>query len=207
MGARWSDYECTIQGSGVTAVARWYEIDLSNWPAIAPTLLQSGDVSIPGVPSDLSSFFPAIAPNKRGEVAMVIATANSTTNPKLQIIGRKANDAFGEMGTPLIVSTGSSGADGRWGDYFDITVDPNNDIRFWYVGEVQNNSGWQTVVGSAVITCIEDVNADGVVNISDLLQLIAAWGTSGGGAEVADPYDSVDISDILAVVGAMGNCP
>ena len=204
-GTLWATHG--IQGNSVTAMARWYEIDLSNWPATAPTLLQSGDVSIPGIPNGLSSFFPAIAPNKRGEVAMVIATANSTTNPQLQIIGRKVNDTLGEMGTPVIVSSGNSGAKGRWGDYFDMTVDPNNDIRFWYVGEVQNSSGWQTVVGSAVITCIEDVNADGVVNISDLLQLIAAWGTSGDGAEVAAPFDSVDISDILTVVGAMGNCP
>jgi len=62
---------------------------------------------------------------------MVIATASSTTNPQLQIIGRRANDTLGEMGTPVIVSSGNSGADGRWGDYFDMTIDPNNDIRFW----------------------------------------------------------------------------
>ena len=88
-----------------------------------------------------------------------------------------------------------------------MTVDPNNDIRFWYVGEYRANSGWHTFVGSAIITCIEDVNADGEVNITDLLQLIAGWGTSEIGAEVAAPYDSVDIADILAVIAALGNCP
>ena len=58
-----------------------------------------------------------------------------------------------------------------------------------------------------MITCIEDVNADGNVNITDLLLLISAWGTSGDGAEVTAPFDSVDISDILAVIGALGECP
>ena len=196
-----------IRGNSVAAMARWYEIDLSNWPASAPLLLQSGDISIPGIPSGMSSFFPAIAPNKRGEVAMVFSAANSATNPRLQIIGRKLGDTPGVMGAPVTVSIGSSGADGRWGDYFDMTVDPNNDTRFWYVGEVQHHSGWQTVVGSAVITCIEDINADGAINITDLLGLIGAWGTPGDGAEIAAPYDTVDISDILAVIGAMGNCP
>jgi hypothetical protein len=106
-----------------------------------------------------------------------------------------------------MVAQGNSGADGRWGDYFDMTVDPNNDTRFWYVGEFQNDQGWQTYVGSATITCIEDINADGVVNVTDLLSLISAWGTGGDGAEIASPYDIVNISDLLGVVGVFGSCP
>lgn len=193
-----------IQGSGIDAVARWYEIDLSDWPATSPVLLQSGDISIP---LGMSSFFPAIAPNKRGEVAMVVAAANSSTNPTVQIIGRKQGDDLGTMGTPTQVASGQAGSDGRWGDYFDMTVDPNNETRFWYVGQYAMGFGWQTYVGSAVITCIEDVNADGTVDITDLLGLISAWGTSGNGADIASPYDTVDVADILAIIPALGNCP
>ncbi len=192
-----------IEGSGVTAVGRWYEIGLDNWPATAPFLLQSGDAPVSGQ----STFFPAIAANKRGEVAVVVASANSSTNPGLYIVGRKQNDPLGVMGIPIMVAQGNSGADGRWGDYFDMTVDPNNDTRFWYVGEFQNEQGWQTYVGSATITCIEDINADGVVNVTDLLSLISAWGTGGDGAEIASPYDMVNISDLLGVVGVFGSCP
>jgi len=204
-GGLWATHG--ISGENVSAVARWYEIDLTNWPSIAPTLLQSGDLAIAGIPDGLSSFFPAIASNKRGEVIIVVGAANTSSNPTLQLVGRKSSDAIGKMGTPTLVASSTTGAEGRWGDYFDMTIDPNNDTRFWYVGEVQHNSGWQTIVGSAVITCIEDINADGAVNISDLLGLISGWGTSGDGAEVAAPYDSVDIADILAVIGALGNCP
>ena len=192
-----------IEGSGVTAVGRWYEIGLDNWPATAPFLLQSGDTPVSGQ----STFFPAIAANKRGEVAVVVASANSSTNPGVYIVGRKQIDPFGVMGIPIMVAQGNSGADGRWGDYFDMTVDPNNDTRFWYVGEFQNDQGWQTYVGSATITCIEDINADGVVNVTDLLSLISAWGTGGDGAEIASPYDIVNISDLLGVVGVFGSCP
>ncbi len=200
-GSLWTAHG--IDGNGVDAVGRWYEIDLENWPTTSPSLVQSGDSSIPG----MSSFFPAIAQNKRGEVAMVVATANSSTNPTLQIVGRKQGDDLGLMGFPTQVAIGQSGADGRWGDYFDMTVDPNNDIRFWYVGEIQNNSGWQTYVGSATITCVEDLDANGVVDVTDLLSLVAEWGTNSVGAEIAAPYDVIDVSDILAVVATLGNCP
>jgi len=200
-GSLWTAHG--ILGLNVDAVSRWYEIELSNWPTTAPFLAQSGDVSVTGQ----SNFFPAVASNNRGEVAVVVASANGSTNPTVQIVGRRASDTPGVMGIPTQVVSSPAGADGRWGDYFDMTVDPNNDIRFWYVGEYRANSGWHTFVGSAIITCIEDVNADGAVNITDLLQLIAGWGTSGIGAEVAAPYDSVDIADILAVIAALGNCP
>jgi hypothetical protein len=111
------------------------------------------------------------------------------------------------MGTSTFIASGNSGASGRWGDYFDMTVDPNNDTVFWYIGEVQNNSGWQTVIGSAIITCVEDINADGVIDVTDILTLLSNWGTDGDGAEVAAPYDVIDVSDVLAIIGALGGCP
>jgi hypothetical protein len=88
-----------------------------------------------------------------------------------------------------------------------MTVDPNNDIRFWYVGEYQTGGGWNTYVGSAVITCVEDVDASGTVNVSDLLALIGSWGTDDAGAEISAPYDVVDVADLLGLIGSFGNCP
>ncbi|MBT4530999.1 MAG: hypothetical protein HOC27_07315 [Phycisphaerae bacterium] len=201
-GSLWTAHG--IEGSGVSAVGRWYEIDLSNWPSSPASLKQSGDTT---VPNSMSSFFPAIAQNKRGEVAVVVATANNSTNPTLQILGRKESDLLGTMGVSTVVRTGNAGADGRWGDYFDMTVDPNNDTVFWYIGEVQTNSGWQTYIGSTLITCVEDINADGNIDVTDILALISNWGTAGDGAEITAPYDSIDVSDILAVIGNLGNCP
>lgn len=200
-GSLWTAHG--IDGTGVDGVGRWYEIDLSDWPTAPPSLVQSGDTTVEG----LSTFFPAIAPNKRGEVVVVVASASSTTNPTLHLVGRKQNDPLGTMGIPVQVAESNTGADGRWGDYFDVTIDPTNDIRFWYVGEYQAKSGWHTFVGSAILTCIEDINADGNVNVIDLLLLIANWGTSGSSAEIAAPYDNVDVSDLLALVSAFGNCP
>jgi hypothetical protein len=43
--------------------------------------------------------------------------------------------------------------------------------------------------------------------VEDLLSLIGAWGTSGNGAEIVAPYDTINVSDLLAIVAAFGSCP
>ncbi|MEE2912714.1 MAG: hypothetical protein VX436_02800, partial [Planctomycetota bacterium] len=199
-GSLWTAHG--VLGNGADSVARWYEIEVSD--STPPVLRQSGDVTLP---LGVSSFFPAIAPNKRGEVAIVTAAASNEQYPSVYIFGRAQNDTLGVMGTESQVVIGTSGADGRWGDYLDMTIDPNNDVRFWYVGEYQTGAGWNTYVGSAVITCVEDVNASGTVNISDLLALIAFWGTNNSGAEISPPYDVVDVADLLTLISSFGTCP
>ena len=52
--------------------------------------------------------------------------------------------------------------------------------------------------------CPEDVNGDAMVNVSDLLAVIAAWGGSGSGDVDGDGY--VGVGDILAIIAAWGPC-
>lgn len=48
---------------------------------------------------------------------------------------------------------------------------------------------------------------DGAVNVFDLLELLANWGTNGPGANIADPpNDIVDVFDLLALLAAWGDC-
>ena len=53
--------------------------------------------------------------------------------------------------------------------------------------------------------CVEDVNGDGAVDVSDLLLVIGAWGASGG-AEDIDGSGTVDVSDLLMLIAAWGSC-
>jgi hypothetical protein len=55
--------------------------------------------------------------------------------------------------------------------------------------------------------CLPDATGDGlVVDVSDLLQVLADWGNAGGPSDVN--YDgTVDVSDLLAVLAAWGPCP
>jgi hypothetical protein len=47
------------------------------------------------------------------------------------------------------------------------------------------------------------------VNVSDLLALLGAWGTPGIGAEIEEPCDIVNVSDLLTLLGQWGGsgCP
>jgi hypothetical protein len=73
------------------------------------------------------------------------------------------------------------------------------------------NFGWQTCVGSFTITqpntCLADTNDDGEVDVTDLLAAIAQWGEDGSAAGAAEPFDIVDVADILVMVSDFGSCP
>lgn len=56
-------------------------------------------------------------------------------------------------------------------------------------------------------SCPSDVTGDNVVDVSDILAVIGAWGPCSGCDEDIDDSGVVDVSDILAVIGAWGDCP
>ncbi|MHC5027384.1 MAG: cytochrome c3 family protein [Planctomycetota bacterium] len=60
--------------------------------------------------------------------------------------------------------------------------------------------------GSAPV-CPEDTNGDGVVDVSDLTNVILGWGPGGGGTPADINGDGVvDVSDLTAVILAWGDC-
>ncbi len=54
-------------------------------------------------------------------------------------------------------------------------------------------------------SCVGDINLDGVINVDDVLALIAAWGTDDEAADV-NGDGVVDTDDLLAVIGTWGPC-
>ena len=53
--------------------------------------------------------------------------------------------------------------------------------------------------------CPTDVDGNGATDVSDLLQVLAAWGDTGG-VEDVDGSGTVDVGDMLAVLAAWGDC-
>ena len=54
--------------------------------------------------------------------------------------------------------------------------------------------------------CEGDVNGDGVTNVTDLLAIVAAWGSNDADADI-DGDGTVGVSDILIVIAGWGDCP
>ena len=55
--------------------------------------------------------------------------------------------------------------------------------------------------------CVADLDADGDVDVADLLTLIASWGTCDGCSADFDGDNDVDVADLLTLIAAWGACP
>jgi len=68
------------------------------------------------------------------------------------------------------------------------------------------DGGGNTIAEECPADCVEDINGDGTVSVSDLLMLIGAWGTCDGCVEDIDDSGEVNVSDLLTVIAAWGDC-
>jgi hypothetical protein len=143
------------------AVARWYEIQVGNWPnGPSPTLIQSGDINLG---SGNHTFFPAIYTDSNSNAAIVVGKSRSNEFASVMAAGRLSSDPPGTMAVPEQLAIGTANASGRWGDYFDIALDPVDNSLFWMVGQYQNSGGWQTTIHSFALQSIVTANSLAVV--------------------------------------------
>jgi len=72
-------------------------------------------------------------------------------------------------------------------------------------------SGGSTITVNPTDMCPADINGDENVNVTDLLTLLALWGTDGNGDEdVSADLDAsgvVNVNDLLILLSAWGACP
>ncbi len=131
----------TVVDSGV----RWFE--LRRVGAGAWTLHQEGTFS----PGDSSThhLMGTAAMDKFGNIGMgynVTKTTAPTKFATLGYTGRTAADPAGVMSlgeNEVAVGAAVEGS-GRWGDYYQMTVDPVDDCTFWFVGMYRPAGSWQT---------------------------------------------------------------
>lgn len=151
--AHWRDgnlYATHGISSGGKNVARWYHLETNNWPnSGSVSLVQSGNIN-PG--GSIHTFFPAIYSNALNEVAMVVGASSSASRISVNVTGRLPSDPAGTMGplSEMMLSPVNGG--GRWGDYYDIAVDPQDDRTFWVIGEYVFSGGWHTWIGSFTVS-------------------------------------------------------
>jgi len=166
--------------------ARWLQFDTNDWPTSGlPTLAQTGVIDLGG---SIHTFDPAVYANEDGAVGVVFASSSSTQNVRMHVAGRVEDDAPGTFGPDEVVDEGSVGSDGRWGDYYDITVDPTDDETFWAIGQTSEPFGWSTFVQEFRVpteACPGDVNGDDLVDLADFSIIGSNFG-GGPGLERID---------------------
>ena len=87
------------------------------------------------------------------------------------------------------------------------TIIPPGDFAGVYLSVAADESV-STIMASFQFTAFgetntnpSDINGDGVVNVSDLLEIISAWGSCNGCAADVNNDGMVNVTDILAVIG------
>ncbi len=133
-------------GEGGDAAVRWYELRKQgggDWQ-----IYQEGTYA-----PDLvtNRFMGTLCTDEAGNIALGYTGASEFLNPGLYITGRRNGDPLGQM--PVEEHTLAAGEqshyDQRWGDYSNMSVDPEDGRTFWFTGEYQPTGvTWGTRIGS-----------------------------------------------------------
>ena len=123
-----------VNGADLAGI-RWYELrrtPTQNW-----YIYQQGTHS----PDDLHRWMGSIAMDGRGNIALGYATMGqkngTATFPSVRFTGRRASDPLNVMTLDEYEAAkgGKSNNINRFGDYSQMTVDPTDELKFWYVSE------------------------------------------------------------------------
>ena len=158
-----SSHSVAVSNNDGRPAARWYDFKTNNWPISAgnsPSLNQSGQLN---PPAGHGYSFPAIQIDKKGGVGMTFSMIGSSTPGKVMGTGRRSNDPLGTMGNPIVLDNSTAGTytgfSSRWGDYFDLELDPLDSTTFWAVGMGAGNAGkWQTYIKSFKISVADPIS-------------------------------------------------
>jgi subtilisin-like proprotein convertase family protein len=137
-------------GGGTVNCVRWAQIN----PATA-TVVDAGVYSSSGQYRQ----FPDLAVNHCDDMAVGYTRSSSSMFPGVYVTGRLSTDPAGTLQAEVLQKSGEisytsfeTSAPRRWGDYTEMTIDPNG-LTFWYLGEYSKNTGttqgrWGTHIGS-----------------------------------------------------------
>jgi subtilisin-like proprotein convertase family protein len=118
------------------ATVHWYRINTTNLGSL--TLADQGNVGGEDLAPGTHTFFPALAVNAAGSVAIGFAASAATLFPGAYYTGRHATDAAGRVQATQTLAAGldayvrtDGGALSLWGEYSSVSVDPADDASFW----------------------------------------------------------------------------
>ncbi len=136
-------------GGGTVNCVRWAQID----PASA-SVVQAG---VYGSNAEYR-IFPDLAVNACNDMAVGYTKSGTGLYPGIWTTGRESGDPAGQLQAEALVQPGEiaytafDSVPRRWGDYTEMTIDPDGQT-FWYLGEYSKNTGstngrWGTFISA-----------------------------------------------------------
>ena len=143
-----TNHTVNVDGSGHAGI-RWYELRKSGdvW-----SIYQQGTYA----PDASHRWVGSIAMNAHEDIALGYSVSDATSiYPSIRYTGRRATDPLGQMTLAeqtIINGSGvQTGSAARWGDYSMMSVDPADDLTFWFTTEYVQTTGavsWKTRIAS-----------------------------------------------------------
>jgi hypothetical protein len=176
----WAVGLCPVSGMGDQPYAvHW---NGTSWTQAPMPLFEDGHVRLEGVVARASDDVWAAGTN---------GDANGVPRP---LIMHYDGAGWQEVAMP------PSGGSHEW--FLGMGAAPNGGL--WAVGQYFNGSQTNTLTARLVPTLPADANGDGVVNVVDLLLVLAAWGPCPGCPEDVTGDGTVDVLDLLEVLAHWG---
>jgi hypothetical protein len=144
----------TKVGANNQSAIRWFELRRTGGLANPWTLHQEGTYTPAGDPAPTNRWMGASAMDSAGNIALgysIDRAVAPTLFPSLSYVGRQAGDPLNVMTTTetsLVTGGNFQGSNDRWGDYFQMSVDPSDGCTFWFTGEYIGATNWTTRVAS-----------------------------------------------------------
>ena len=133
-----------LNGADNYSGIRWFELrqpaDGTAW-----SIYQEGTYASPG---GQSTFCGNMCMDQNGSIGLAYTIVNTSTYPSLRFTGRRLSDPLGTMTLSEDIIANGTQVDphSRYGDYAQMTIDPNDDLTFWSIGEYFN-AGRKNQVG------------------------------------------------------------
>ncbi len=128
------------------AGVRWYELQNSGsgW-----SIRQSGTYA----PDGDSRWIPSIAMDGQHNISLAYSISSTSTYPGIRYCAQSAAENANATGTMdiaeevILNGTASQTSSNRWGDYAELSVDPVDDVTFWFTTQY-SNSGVKTQIAN-----------------------------------------------------------
>ena len=138
----------SVKANRVAGV-RWFE--LRGVTAGPVTVFQQSTYQ----PDTTWRWMGSAAMDKNGNLAVGFSASSKAIHPQLRYAGRLVTDPVNTLAqgeAHLFDGAGSqNGTSNRWGDYSALTIDPVDDLTFWYTNEYYDTTSsfnWRTRIGN-----------------------------------------------------------